>query len=196
MDLNKSLGRIIVSKTRLKILKLFFSRPKESFYIREVVKLTGEELNSVRRELRNLSQAKLLAGERRGNRLFYSLNRRYPFFQKFLEIFSRLEGLGGKIVKNRSRLGEIKFVIFSGDFLRWNDNQTEVDFLVVGRVVLPEIGKLVVEEEKIRGREINYAVMDLNEFKLRKKNRDPFLLNILLNNPVVILGDEEELARL
>jgi len=196
MDLSKSLKKIIVSKTRLSLLRLFFSRPQESFYIREVVRLVGEEINSVRREMENLKEAGILLSERRGNRLFYFLNKTHPLYQVFLTMVAKVEGLGGAIIKNRSRLGELRFVVFAGPFLRWEDNQSEVDFLLVGQVVLPEIGKLVVEEEKRRGREINYAVMNLEEFKLRKRSRDPFLLNILFNNPVVILGDEQEWAKI
>jgi len=194
MELNRSLEKIIVSKTRFKLLKLFFGRPKESFYIREVVRITGEELNSVRRELNNLKKSGVLQQEFRGNRVFYFPNQTHPLFQVLLSLVARVEGLGGKILASKSKLGEIKFVIFSGRFLRWADNQSDVDFLVVGRAVLPEIGELVVEEEARRGREINYAVMDLDEFKLRKRNRDPFLLNILMSSPVVILGNELELA--
>jgi len=195
MNSNKGLGKIIISKTRLKLLRLFFGQPKEAFYIREAVHLTDEEINSIRREMENLREAGVLLNERRGNRSFYSLNASHFLYENFLEMFAKISGLGGKIVKNKSRLGELKFVIFSGHFVRWEDNQKEVDFLVVGKVVLPELGKLVVEEEERRKREINYAVMGLNEFKVRKRNRDPFLLNIIVNNPVVVLGSKRELAR-
>ncbi len=195
MDLNKSLGRIIVSKTRFKLLKLFFSRPKEAYYVREASRLSEEELNSVRRELNNLKKAGVLQSERRGNRLFFSIDYNYPFFQIMLELIARVDGLGGQIIKSRTKLGELKFVLFSGRFLRWEENKGEVDFLIVGKAVLPEVGALVVKEEEKRGREINYAVMDMEEFKLRKTSRDPFLLNILINNPVVIYGDEIELAK-
>jgi len=196
MNPKRSLARIITSKTRLKLLRLFFSRPKESFYVREAVSLTGEEINSVRRELENLKQAGILEDERRGNRLFYSLDPYHPLYENFLELFAKIEGLGGEIIKNRSRLGELKLVLFSGHFVYWDDNQAEVDFLVVGKVVLPELGKLVIAEEKRRGREINYAVMDVEEFRLRKRNQDPFLLNIILNNPVVILGNKREIRKI
>lgn len=195
MNSNKGLEKIIISKTRLKLLRLFFGQPKEAFYIREAVHLIGEEINSVRREMENLKEAGVLLNERRGNRSFYLLNSSHFFYENFLEMFAKISGLGGKVVKNRSRLGELKFVIFSGHFIRWEDNQKDVDFLVVGKVVLPELGKLVVEEEERRKREINYAVMGLDEFKVRKRNRDSFLLNIIVNNPVVVLGSKRELAR-
>lgn len=196
MDLNRSLEKLIVSKTRVKLLRLFFGYPKESFYVREVERETKEEVNAVRRELKILEEGEFLRSEKRGNRMFYSANPSHPLFQQLLTMVAKVEGIGGRVIKNRRRLGNIKFLIFSGSFLRWEEKQSEVDFLIVGKVILPEIRNLVIEEERRRGREVNYAVMDLKEFKLRKISRDPFLLNILLSNPVVILGNEQELASL
>ena len=191
-----ALKKIFVSRTRISLFKLFFNQPQEAFYIREAVRLTGEEINSIRREMNNLVEAGLLQKEHRGNRLFYFFNRDYPHYYELLSIMGKVVGLGSEIIKNRSCLGGLKFVVFSTSFLDWDDSGSQVDFLIVGRVVLPEIGKLVVKEEKRRGREINYAVMDLKEFSLRKRSRDPFLLEILTRNPVVILGDRRGLGKI
>jgi len=191
-----ALKKIFVSRARISLFKLFFNQPQEAFYIREAVRLTGEEINSIRREMNNLVEAGLLQKEHRGNRLFYFFNRDYPYYYELLSIMGKAVGLGGEIIKNRSRLGGLRFVVFSTSFLDWDDTGSQVDFLIVGRVVLPEIGKLVVKEEKRRGREINYAVMDLKEFSLRKRNRDPFLLEILTRNPVIILGDRRGLGKI
>jgi hypothetical protein len=38
------------SKTRVKLLKLFFSNPNRSFYVREITRTIDEQINSVRRE--------------------------------------------------------------------------------------------------------------------------------------------------
>ena len=106
----------------------------------------------------------------------------------------KTKGLGREIIKNRQRLGKIKFVVFSGKFARnLPRGKDEVDLLVVGRVVLPELGALVRKEEERRQREINYTVMDEKQFRFRKKNRDPFLTQILLQGRVMIIGDEQKL---
>ena len=55
----------------------------------------------------------------------------------------------------------------------------EVDLLIVGNVVLPELALLVREEEKRLNTEINYTVMTEEEFDFRKKKRDPFIVSIL-----------------
>ena len=39
------------SKTRVKLLQLFYSNPNRSFYVREITRKIDEQINSVRREL-------------------------------------------------------------------------------------------------------------------------------------------------
>ena len=72
--------------------------------------------------------------------------------------------------------------------------EEDVDILVVGDVVLPELASIIRVEESKRGKEINYTVMSREEFDFRKRSRDPFLLGILAGNRVMIIGDEEDLV--
>ena len=82
--------------------------------------------------------------------------------------------------------------MFSGRFLRkMKEQPDEVDLLIVGNVVLPELALLVREEEKRLNTEINYTVMTEEEFGFRKKKRDPFIVSILSGSRVMLLGDEE-----
>ena len=87
-------------------------------------------------------------------------------------------------------------MMFSGKFVRGKPRKKddEVDILVVGDVVLPELATLIRQEETLRGQEINYTVMSRDEYEFRKKRRDPFLLGILSRSRVMIIGDEEELV--
>jgi hypothetical protein len=85
--------------------------------------------------------------------------------------------------------------MFSGRFARRKPRKREedVDILVVGEVVLPELAAVIRMEESKRNMEINYTVMSKEEFDFRKKRRDPFLLGILAGSRTMIIGDEEEL---
>ncbi len=84
--------------------------------------------------------------------------------------------------------------MFSGKFARRLPKGPEdVDLLMVGSVVLPELALLVREEEKRLDTEINYTVMTEEEFDFRKKKRDPFILSILYGSRVMLIGDEENL---
>ena len=51
---NNPTEKLFGSKTRAKLLRLFFENPEKSFYVREMTRVLDEQLNSVRRELLNL----------------------------------------------------------------------------------------------------------------------------------------------
>lgn len=187
---------LITSKTRVKILHLFLANLGEMFHVREIVRRVDEEINAVRRELLLLDKKGILQREARANRVYYSLNNSYPFYSDLIKIHAKESGLGRDIIKNRVKLGKIKYAMLSGDFAKKNDsNQESVDLLVVGVVILPELTLLVKKEEESRGREINYTVMNEDEFNFRKSRRDPFISSIIHGSRVMLVGDEEVLVK-
>lgn len=183
---------LITSKTRIKLLNVFLAAPTEMYHVRECVRRTKEEINAVRRELLLLEKKGIFKKEPRANRVYYSLSKDYPFYFDLLKISSKTMGLGQDILENRVKLGKVKFAMFSGKFVRHiKENPEDVDLIVVGTVVLPELAILVRNEEARLGTEINYTAMTEEEFKFRKQRNDPFLVNILYGSRVMVIGDEE-----
>ena len=183
---------LITSKSRVKLLNVFLANPNDMFHVRELVRRTTDEINAVRRELAFLEKKGVLIKEPRANRVYYFLSKNYPFYFDLLKIGSKNIGLGADVLKNRAKIGKIKYAMFSGKFLRrMKDQPDEVDFLIVGNIVLPELALLVREEEKRLTTEINYTVMTEEEFDFRKKKRDPFIVSILSGSRVMLIGDEE-----
>ena len=191
-----NLEDIITSKVRIKILELFFSNLTEMYHVRGIVREINEEINAVRRELERLETSGILKKEPRGNRIYYFVRTDYPMFGDLLSIVAKSTGLGKSILDSKSKLGKVNFVMFSGKFARTKTrkNDSEVDVLVVGEIVLPELASVVRTFESRLGREINYTVMAREELDYRKKRRDPFLQGIFLASRVMIIGDEEELT--
>lgn len=185
----------VISRVRVKLFELFFSQADEMYYVREITRKTKEEINAVRRELDRLLGAGLLKSEERGNRLYYSLNKRYVFYQELQQIVVKSTGLGKKIRQLRKKLGTVDFVMFSGKFVRRKPpSQGEVDILIIGDVVLAEVSDLIKEEEKLLGREINYAVFPREEFEFRKQRRDPFIMDVLYGTRIMVIGEEDDFA--
>ena len=190
------LSDIITSKVRIKIIELFFSDLSEMYHVRGIVRATEEEINAVRRELERFEKAGILKKETRGNRLYYWVRDDYEFFGDLLSMVSKSIGLGAEIINNTKKLGKLNYVMFSGKFVRRKSRKRDdqIDVLVIGDVVLPELANIIRVEESKRGSEINYTVMSREEYDFRKKRRDPFLLGILAGSRVMILGDEDDLV--
>jgi DNA-binding transcriptional ArsR family regulator len=188
------LADLITSQSRIKLLHVLLGESSEMFHVRELVRRTGDEINAVRRELLFLEKKGILVREPRANRVYYSLSKSYPFYFDLLRMGSKISGLGDAILKNRVKIGRIKYAMFSGKFARRMEKRpTDVDFIIVGTIVLPELAILIRAEEKRLGREINYTVMTEEEFSFRKKKRDPFILSVLLGSRVMLYGDEESM---
>ncbi len=185
---------LITSKTRVKILELFLENPGEMFHVREAVRRVDEEINAVRRELIHLEKNGILKREPRVNRVYYYLDKSYPYFFDLITIHAKTVGLGFDIISNRVKLGKIKFAMLSGKFARGiRENPDDVDLLVVGTVVVPELTLLVRQEEARKKLEINYTVMTEEEFTFRKKRQDPFINSVIFKPRVMLIGDEEQL---
>jgi DNA-binding transcriptional ArsR family regulator len=175
------------------MMELFFSNTSEMYYVREITRATKEEINAVRRELDRMLSYGLLKSEQRGNRLYYFLNPKYVYFQELLQMVAKSIGLGKKLRKLHNKLGTINFIMFSAKFVQGlRPRQDEVDLLIIGEVVLPELQALIKEEEEKLGREINYAVFSDEEFTFRKTRRDPFIMDILFGSRVMVVGSEDE----
>jgi Fe2+ or Zn2+ uptake regulation protein len=190
------LHNIIPSKSRRKILELFFHNPKENFYLRRIVREVSEEVNAVKRELDILSEAKLLHKEKRLNKIFYSLNKNYMFYDEFLRIFAKTNQLNELVQKNLSKIGKIKFVVMAKHLAKGEPVKKEdVSVVFVGVIVVPEIEAIMHKVENSLGHEVNYTVMTDDEFNYRKKNNDPFIWRFLRQPKIMLVGSEEELVK-
>ncbi len=190
------LQHIIPSKARRKILELFFQHPSENYYLRRVVRETDEEVNAVKRELDILSDEKLLLKERRLNKVYYTLNKNYHFYDEFLRIFTKTGLISTLIYKNLSKIGKIKFIALSTKFAKnIIIKEDEIYLLLVGVIVVAEVEAIIAETEKVFGRSINYTVMTEDEFIFRKKNNDPFIWRFLKQPKIMLVGIEEELNK-
>ena len=190
------LDYLIASKTRLKILRLFYQDPGSQHYLREIVRLIEEEVNAVKRELDILDKAKVLHKEKRLNKVFYTLNAKYILYEEFLRIFAKDNELARQLLKMSSKLGKLKYVAVS---LKYAKKQIirddEVYVLFVGTVVVPEVEAILNSIEKTFGRAINFTVMNDDELQFRKRNNDPFLWQFLRTPKVMLVGLEEDLMK-
>ncbi|OGE37203.1 hypothetical protein A3B45_05290 [Candidatus Daviesbacteria bacterium RIFCSPLOWO2_01_FULL_39_12] len=189
------LEELFVSRVRVKILQLFLSAPSDClFHVREIVRQVSEEINAVRRELARMEKYGMASSEWRANRRLYKFKRGYLYYRELLSLVAKSTNLGGSLIKNRGKLGKIKFAFLSTKFVKGiSSNSDQVDLLVVGNIVLPELQSIIADEQAKKETEINYSFMDEAEFRFRVRRRDPFILKVLIQPKVMLLGDEDDM---
>lgn len=181
------------SKTRVKLLQLFYSNPNRSFYVREITRKIDEQINSVRRELSNLLNVGIISSENTNNKLYYEVNKSFEFYAPLSQIFGSAgavavaaadEAVGGATAGLKA-LGNVELALYTGQFTR--DERSGVDFVVVGDINPTQLAKYVSDLEKKEGKTISYAVMDKDEFAYRKRVNDRFLLTVLESKKQILL---------
>ena len=172
------------SKTRVKLLSLFFKNPNRSYYVREITRKIDEQINSVRRELANLLSIGIVKSENRENRLYYEVNQDFESYDALRALFaqgkvkvatqaSATTKAEGDMVSTIKGLGAVDLLIYMGTFTQ--DTMTGIDVLVVGDVNKTQVHNFIADLEDEEGREIKYAVMPTDEFKYRRDVNDRFI---------------------
>ncbi len=189
------------SKTRVKLLQLFYGNPNRSFYVREITRKVEEQINSVRRELANLLSIGIITSDTSNNKVYYEVNQKYEYFAPLSELF------GGKAPTKTKRgakaatkpevataaeeasdlkaLGNIEAAALMGQFTR--DEVSGVDILIIGEVNNNAVQKYVSELEEQEGKELRYTVFSLDDFNYRLTIKDRFATNVLLSKKQILV---------
>lgn len=191
------------SKTRVKLLRLFYSNPNRSFYVREITRKIEEQINSVRRELSNLLQIGIITSDTTNNRLYYEVNQKFEFYEPLRAIFGGVEvttsspkatqkqKVSGSVDDSMElrELGNIHLALYTGQFTR--DETSGVDLLIVGDVNPNKLQKFVTELETKEGKEIRYAVLSLDDYRYRQQIKDRFVVSIQSAKKQVLIDKQE-----
>ena len=194
------------SKTRVKLLRLFYSNPNRSFYVREITRKIDEQINSVRRELSNLLQIGIITSDTTNNRLYYEVNQKFEFYEPLRIIFGGIAGTEVQATSPKAvpkqkvsgsaddslelrELGNIHLALYTGQFTR--DETSGVDLLIVGDVNPNKLQKFVTELETKEGKEIRYAVLSLDDYKYRQQIKDRFVMSIQSAKKQVLIDKQE-----
>jgi hypothetical protein len=181
------LEQLFGSKTRTKLLRLFFMRKEAKFYVREITRLIDERINSVRRELENLKTFGLIKDELANNKRYYFLNEDFTLFKELKDLVIKSRFFVEKeYTKKFKKLPGVKYVVLTGYFVGLKE-KTLTDILIVGKVSKAKVENIVNTMSKEFLNDVNYTMMDMKEFKYRKNMTDKFLYNVLKNRKIVII---------
>jgi hypothetical protein len=173
------------SKTRVKLLYLFYGNPNRSFYVREITRKIDEQINSVRRELGNLLAIGLItsASDSADNKLYYEVNQKYEHYAPLRAIFGDTKVKPSVVRKAKATasgeqgglqsVGNVELALLTGQFTR--DESTGIDLLIVGNVNTNKLQKFVTEMEAREGKEIRYTVFSSEDFRYREQIHDRFI---------------------
>lgn len=188
------LQRLFTSKTRVKLLTIFLMNPERELYIRELVRLTNENINAIRRELYNLQDINLLTSRKQANTILFQVNKKMPIYQELTTIILKTEGVAKILKENLSKIGTIHIAFIYGSFANSTaKRQSDIDLFLIGNIDEHTLIPLIKTIEKQLSREINYVIFTSKEYQQRLKRNDQFVNHVIKEQKIMIIGDEHEL---
>ena len=188
----------LFSRYRRQVLALLLLRPDEQFHVRELERLTGISAGSLHRELKAMALAGLLVRERQGNQVLYRADRSCSIYEELASIFRKTVGLRSLFSDALSSLGdniEVAF-IFGSMAAGTQKPGSDIDICVVGVVSLLEVIKALDKVKDNLGRELNPVVMTAGKFTEKAVEQDRFVMRLLSEPKLFLIGDENELGKL
>jgi len=196
-EINK-LGTTLFGKTRRAVLALLYSHPNESFYLRQLARMTGVGMGSLQRELKQLSEAGIIIRNEIGRQAFFKANPDCPVYQELKNIITKTFGVADILREALSSLADkIQAAFIFGSIVSGEFNQSsDVDVMVIGDISFADVVSTLSPVQETLSREINPSVYPLAEFKAKLSEEQHFIKSVLNSPKIFIIGDNNELDEL
>jgi predicted nucleotidyltransferase len=187
---------VLFGSTRRRVLGWLLGHADEAYYLRELVRHTGGAVGAVQRELEQLTAAGLVHREVRGKQVYFQANRKAAIFPELQGLFAKTAGLVDILRDALMPLADrvrAAFVFGSGARGELHAS-SDVDLLVVGDASFGDVITAVQGAEKRLGRDINPTVYSSDEFRAKVGAKQHFLVTVLAEPKMFVLGSDGDLA--
>lgn len=188
------LEQLFGSQTRVRLLQIFLSNPEEKYFVRELTRNLNSQINAIRRELENLEELGAIkiveekGEQKQQKKKFYQSNLDFILYHELKSIFQKAQFLlEKKFAKAVSKIGKVNFLALTGSFVGKKD--VPIDIIAVGTLSKKKFAKLIKDFQKNLKRELNYTLLDKEEFNYRRSVADRFLYNILDSDKIVLIDE-------
>lgn len=182
---------------RQRVLTQLLLHPESSYHVRELARLTGTTPGTLHKELSRLAEVGLLQREKQGNQVRYQANRECPVFAELAGLFRKTSGLVGVLAEAlRSLHPAPELALVFGSLARGEENAgSDVDLLLISDCGFGDAIKVLHPAQTILQREINPVLYSATEFASRIEAKDGFVLNILANPKLFVIGTTNDLGK-
>lgn len=194
----RQLVELLFGAYRRRILSLLLLHSEQSFYVREIGRLTGVSAGSLHREVKALTEAGLLERSLLGNQVRYQADRSCLLFEELAGIFRKTAGLADVLREALKPLGRtVRIAFVFGSVAQGKERTTsDVDVMVIGTVPFVRVVETLAPAAAQIRREVNPVAMAPDAFRAKLKARDRFVARIVRDPKIFLVGDAGELGKL
>jgi len=186
-----------ITQNRAHLLRIFFTNPQRSFYMQEIGRILNKKPGNFQRSINNMEEEGILVSEYKANARYFKVNKKYPLYKELKSIVFKTAGIAGSIAEILKKMADIECSFIYGSYAKARENElSDIDLVIIGN---PDEDKLIREfdvlEEQLK-REINYKLYGLSDFKKEVRQKEPFILEILEDRKIMLIGEENELRKI
>jgi len=185
---------IFKSKARSALFRLYFTNVDSAYYLRELERLLSIPVAMIRKELLRLEKEGIFTSSRKGNLVFYSLNKSYPLFDELKGMVLKTVGAAGVLKEAIGKIQGIEVAFIFGSFARSDENlRSDIDVFIIGQPDGDRLLRAIRKAEKMLKREINYVIYSRSEYRSKKKQGDSFIREVLRSPKIFLTGEADGL---
>jgi predicted nucleotidyltransferase len=195
---HSKLSKTLFGKTRRAVLSVLYSHTDESFYLRQLVRITGIGVGAMQRELKQLTESDIIRRLQIGRQIFFQANTDCPVFKELRDLIIKTIGVGDVLRSALVPLAErIQIAFIYGSLARGEETRgSDLDVLVVGDLTFAEVVSAISPLQETLSREINPSVYPLKEFRSKVSEGQHFISTVLEAPKIFVIGDNNELEKL
>ena len=186
-----SLAHAIFSDRQARLFRWLFGQPERSFFLNELLRLSGLSSASLQQELKRLTLAGVVQSTRRGNLRVFQANPASPLYPELVSLTRKTCGVETVLTQSIEPLRpKLARALIYGSVARQEDTSaSDVDVMLVGAgLSLAEVLQHLQSAEEALGRKVNPTCYTLQEFEQRRADPDSFVNKVLAQPTINLLN--------
>ena len=177
-----SLAHAIFSDPQARLFRWLFGQPERSFFLNELLRLSGLSSASLQRELKRLSESGVLQSRRMGNLRVFKANPASPLYPELVSLTRKTCGVPAVLMQGLEQLAsKLSLALVYGSVAKQEDTSTsDIDLMLAGvDLTLAEVLQHLQAAEIALGRKVNPTLYTIKEFEQRRPDPDSFVSKVL-----------------
>ena len=194
---NSGLGSALFTETQQQVLSILYGRPHQSFYLKQVLRLTGMGVHTIKRELDRMVKVGILTLTKIGNQHHFQANSECPIYHELLAIVRKTFGITAVLKTALKPIDEkVKIAFVYGSVAKAEDGaDSDIDLMLAGHeLAYAEVMERLSEAEELLGRPINPTIYDTDQLGVKLKKGNSFLKRVMDQPKLWIKGENNDIG--
>ena len=185
------LGNALFTTTQQKVLGLLYANSERTFYTKEILRLTGMGVATIKRELDRMLACGILTMTKIGNQHHYQANHECPVYEELSGIVKKTFGIGDVVRSALVTMSDnIDWAFIYGSVASGKETAgSDIDLMVISDATFSDVVGALHQTQEILGREINPKVYSKKQWLKMKKNKNIFIKDVLSKSGIDVIGD-------